>query len=300
MKVTAEEFKAMEMVNNRVLLKPVQSTGYIMMGDTKLYVKSGTTEREAIVIYEVVKLPDRLINLPPEFSDSMEWTTDMELRLGDKVWIHRIQAQNAQRIECEGETYLSLPYQYIYLTLRRWVPEKSRCKIFIDPDILPKDRDIASIMRDWERTGILFINRDAPLPRIVNTRLSRVPLPPNVRCRVEPIGNVTRVTYYEVIMLNGYILYENIDEDHSGSVHLIKKPYMRFAARVVFTGSLNKAYRYWKWPDANYIHPGDIVHLKIPHRIVLEDELFAEFLDRKPYYLTQRQHIAGKIKFRDI
>lgn len=80
---------------------------------------------------EVVKLPEVLW-----FDEyGMPWECEMELNVGDIVWFSALESRNAIELECEGETYRSIPYADCFVAKRevwvdKWsVPQKKKTVI---------------------------------------------------------------------------------------------------------------------------------------------------------------------------
>lgn len=300
MEITRKALEDLTMVNNKVLLKAAHDTGKIKFLNTELILMSGSTDNNATVIYEVVKLPKEIVQTPVKQGEVLEWIPEMELVVGDKVWVNRMKIQNTQHLRCEGEDFVLLPYQYIYLTVRPWNPEDDRCAIIINPDCLPQKLDPKRIMDEFKQTGrLLYEIGPEPAFKIENSRHKNVTLPPNCFERLERVGSYYRISFFKVVMLNGWILFQDVPAPVQ-SEFAIKDDIMPFCGVVKFTGSLNKSYTYYKWPEANYIHPGDLIHFKIKHRRALEYDLHKEFADKGRYYLAQRREILGKIINRDI
>lgn len=297
-----KDFDALEMVNNKVLLKPIQDTTRVTLNKTELHIASASTDNSAIVVYEVLKLPSKFVQLPTKMGETIDWIPELELELGDKVWVNRMKVQNTITISCEGVDYLLLPYQFCYLTIRQWIPKVDNCNIIINPDALPNDDNLSpkKAMETFEKTGVLLLKHTRePMVRIENSRHKNVTLPPNVFRKEERVGRYRKITFIRVIMLNGYILFQNVPKPRQ-SEFALETEMMPFCGIVRFTGSCNISNRYHKWPEANYIHPGNLIHFKHKHRRALEFNLHAMFLDKTQYYLTQRKEILGKIVDREI
>jgi len=65
----------------------------------------------------VVKCPQKLF-FDPDDDKSMNWETDMELEIGDRVWTNPIETLNAVSLVCEGRVYKIIPYHEIYVAKR--------------------------------------------------------------------------------------------------------------------------------------------------------------------------------------
>jgi hypothetical protein len=65
----------------------------------------------AMIVY---KLPEKLF-FDPEDPKSMPWQCEMELQKGDMVWSDTIEVKNAITLECEGELYKIIPYEFLYV-----------------------------------------------------------------------------------------------------------------------------------------------------------------------------------------
>ncbi len=65
----------------------------------------------------VYKVPEKLFYDENSF-DSMDWETDMEVQIGDLVWMALIDSANSHSIICEEKEYKIIPYQELYVAKR--------------------------------------------------------------------------------------------------------------------------------------------------------------------------------------
>jgi hypothetical protein len=231
----------------------------------------------------------------------MQWSTDMVLKPGDRVWINYLQSIKAiQKFECEGDKYIILHYQFIYLTLRPWNPEHHNLHIivpsqFIQGDIKinePGDAVIHLPMVDWQ---IELMDDDD----------NRVPFPPNVIQDRSMIINeklhswdkgyrMMSTFLCEVVMMNGYILFESKKDLQRRDLVYMKRPTFRVGV-VKFYGKPNYFYKDPSSWDDNYIAAEQQIHLRFGEYAALEDPLHKLFPWKQPLLVTQRRHLVGVI-----
>ena len=66
----------------------------------------------------VAKVPEKLYYCETDPA-SMDYETEMELEVGDKVWFGLIEAHNCIEILCEGKKYKIMPYRDVYVAKRK-------------------------------------------------------------------------------------------------------------------------------------------------------------------------------------
>ena len=101
---TIEGFKPL---NNFVLLGNPTSTESI----GNLYIDTSYKPEDHVeIINEVMAVPDRL-----KFN---EWETEMQLKVGDKVWVSYLSIIKGERVQVGDSVYVLVPYEKIILTKR--------------------------------------------------------------------------------------------------------------------------------------------------------------------------------------
>jgi co-chaperonin GroES (HSP10) len=108
--ITLDTIEGFKPLNNFVLLGNPTSTEKIggLFIDTTY-----KPEDHVEIINEVIAVPDHL-----KFN---EWETEMQLKVGDKVWVNRLTILKAEKIYAggvSGTTYLHVPYEKIILAKR--------------------------------------------------------------------------------------------------------------------------------------------------------------------------------------
>lgn len=121
--ISQEELRSMFPRNNYVLVKPVydmeKTASGLFTGDT-----SWKPENHAQVICEVITRPITLIYSRSKKMNeySMEWETEMNLKVGDKICVDYLAALEAEKkfhVICDDIKYYFIPYQDIFLVRRR-------------------------------------------------------------------------------------------------------------------------------------------------------------------------------------
>ena len=125
--LTADQFDNCELPMNHVLIEMVQSNegrktnSGIIVGLTERVQYANSTNSLAADLEEVwgvvAKLPLKLYYNEEDFK-SMEYDTDMELEINDKVWYSIMEAHNSQDIICENRIYKIIPYSDIFVARR--------------------------------------------------------------------------------------------------------------------------------------------------------------------------------------
>ena len=124
MKLTEKELKKIVPLGNMVLIKPERESDQIITeSGIKLYIDPTFDEEKHAVRYgEVMAVPD-VITYGLFSRRSIDWETDMELKVGDMVFINpgaTIQAENFGEYIFVGEKkHYFIRYDEIYLALRK-------------------------------------------------------------------------------------------------------------------------------------------------------------------------------------
>jgi len=122
-----EELDRAEIPLNHVLVKMLHtSEGIKTKGGITVGFNTDTTYSEgdnswvadlAECYAEVYKVPKTLF-FDPNDPRSMDWQTEMELKVGDTVWFSILESKNSPEIICEKALYKSIPYQDCYVAKR--------------------------------------------------------------------------------------------------------------------------------------------------------------------------------------
>lgn len=293
MKITQEEFESFVPQNNYVLLEPIIDTSKIKFGRGEIYVDNRyKPEHHQPVVLRVIKPPKKLIySRDHKVHNSMNWKTEMLLKEGDIVIANYLKVLKAPVVNCEGRNYLMVNYEFIFCKLQRWEPEEDRCKIIIDSDMLPDNLDSAKIFERWQQTGLMVFKKGVPPPIVdVKTEVEVQP-PDNVIVSTRTINDrMQEIGFYKVVLLNGYILFQNIPEEHGGSLWVPQSKKERYGL-VRYIGKPNEQYREDVYYDDDYITTGHIIHTHFKFYKKLENPLHSLF--REEFYVTQRRFILG-------
>lgn len=65
----------------------------------------------------VVLLPEKLITWEQD-STAMSWRTDMDVRIGDRVWFYGMMSQDCEKLSFKGRKFMVLSYEDLYLAKR--------------------------------------------------------------------------------------------------------------------------------------------------------------------------------------
>ena len=304
------EMNSIKPLNNIVVLKRVSDNTRISFLGQKLKIDgSYNPEHHIDVVYQVVKPPKELIYDRRQDDEGniitigMENKTRMDLREGDIVWVNYNQALNCGRCTVNGELHLFMPYPFIFMTVRPWDHEESGYRIVIDVDIIPEKRSVFEI---FEKTGKLLCKkgcrpklhlRDSkrlPGGDSFTTKLTQADLPDDIMIREEKSDNNVFISYYQVVMLNGYILFEAIKKKEEELLWLPKEQRDRFGI-IRYLGRPNAEYADLSMWDDNRPRVGDFIHLAYKVSRKLENPIHALFDKDKEYHITQRRRILGII-----
>lgn len=298
-------------LNNIVVLKPVSDNTRVSFLGQKLKIDgSFNPEHHVDVVYRVVKPPKELIydvrrdDEGNTITVGMENKTRMDLREGDIVWVNYNQALNCGRCTVNKELHLFMPYPFIFMTVRPWDYEEAGYKLVIDVDILPDKKGIFEIFHNHKKLlckkgcqpGLYF--RDArrlPLDDSVTRDLKPADLPDDIIIRKEKSGKDFYISYYQVVMLNGYVLFESLKKKDDELLWIPKKQEDRYGV-VRYLGRPNDEYHDRATSDDNYVRVGDFIHLAYKVSRKLENPIHALFDRNKEYHITQRHRILGVIK----
>lgn len=66
-------------------------------------------------VFEVVKLPERLrfVGVQKSAVRPVSWVTDMDLKVGDKIWVTAFETVNCQQIIIDGQNYSMIHYEEV-------------------------------------------------------------------------------------------------------------------------------------------------------------------------------------------
>jgi len=97
----------------------------------------------------------------------------------------------------------------------------------------------------------------------------------------------------DTICLNGYILCEDVYAKPVSDLQVKTKIDNRLG-KVAYVGNRNKEYKIYKYNDCADVNVGDIIIKRDKRvRILLEDEYYASFDDKKIFWVIQRKDIMG-------
>lgn len=122
--LTKEEFSRLRVPQNNVIIRPDKGNDEITMpSGVKLYIDTSfEPEKHAGVVGEVMAVPERLRYQPDRGMTTLQYDVDMELKVGDKAFYHYLIPENCMNstkyLEVEGEVYLIVPYDEIFLAER--------------------------------------------------------------------------------------------------------------------------------------------------------------------------------------
>lgn len=225
-------------------------------------------EKHSSVVCEVVCPPEGLTF--NQGQNSMPWDTEMDLQAGDEVIIHYLAYQNAfgkealgdRVVEADGEVCFFCKYESIFCAKRKW--SDSDTEEFFMINSKPRSRE------DLAKENIVV--------------------------------DWGKREIYSVIMLNGYLACEPIEEEIKTTLILpeyLKKKRETNRAIVRYLGRCNKAYLHHPdmGGDMDMIESGDVVVLS--HNsgdIPLEYAQHRTFDGEKEYWRVQRCDVKGVIK----
>jgi co-chaperonin GroES (HSP10) len=121
-RLIADEIGSLEgkLFNNRVLVE-VDAFIYESI-ETKSGLKLAIDPSWEVSPYSVrngtvVLLPEKLIDWEQD-STAMSWKTDMDVRIGDKVWFYGMMSQDCEKLSFKGRKFMVLSYEDLYLAKR--------------------------------------------------------------------------------------------------------------------------------------------------------------------------------------
>ena len=104
---------------------------------------------------KVYKLPEKLTYA----EDGMQWDCDMELQVGDCVWINTIESKNSVEILCENNLYKLIPFSDIYVRRKGGMTGDAECLngyVLCSPTFIQTDSPLAIEDRKEDKTrGII-------------------------------------------------------------------------------------------------------------------------------------------------
>jgi co-chaperonin GroES (HSP10) len=238
-KLTRAEFDALKPINNKVVIRqPEKDLGYVVRPSGILLVTNpeimNTNSHES---YEEINVADSLprwgyvAKIPGklEFNErqyknkkddsqswKMDWETDLEIEIGDKVWCNFFDLHHASQLECEGEKYWVVDY-----------------------------------------CNLIVAKRDD-----------------------------------EAIMLNGNILFEQINEGLTSKFLQLPENINKSKGRVVHVGSKNKRYVNKSRFDDLDVWVGDLVLFRNKVETLLEAKGHTNFDERLLRYSTRPEIYA--------
>lgn len=86
----------MRIIYNNVLIEPIKADNEIIIGGKKFILDNEYLELQNITIVgKVLAVPESIIYDTQNYGYSMEWDTDMELKVGDTVWCTYMSVKNS-------------------------------------------------------------------------------------------------------------------------------------------------------------------------------------------------------------
>ncbi len=137
--ITLDTIEGFKPLNNFVLLGNPTSTEKIggLFIDTTY-----KPEDHVEIINEVIAVPERL-----KFN---EWETEMQLKVGDKVWVNYLSIIKGERVQVGGEVYVLVPYEKIILTKRGDDLVMLNGYVLIEP-----------VLEETQQSGIIILLKQA-------------------------------------------------------------------------------------------------------------------------------------------
>jgi len=137
--ITLDTIEGFKPLNNFVLLGNPTSTEKIggLFIDTTY-----KPEDHVEIINEVIAVPDHL-----KFN---EWETEMQLKVGDKVWVNYLSIIKGERVQVGGEVYVLVPYEKIILTKRGDDIVMLNGYVLIEP-----------VLEETQQSGIIILLKQA-------------------------------------------------------------------------------------------------------------------------------------------
>ena len=137
--ITLDTIEGFKPLNNFVLLGNPTSTEKIggLFIDTTY-----KPEDHVEIINEVIAVPDHL-----KFN---EWETEMQLKVGDKVWVNYLSIIKGERVQVGGEVYVLVPYEKIILTKRGDELVMLNGYVLIEP-----------VLEETQQSGIIILLKQA-------------------------------------------------------------------------------------------------------------------------------------------
>jgi hypothetical protein len=124
--LVVSDIKKVRCLINTVLIRPTRSNDEILLaGDKKLYIDTSFEPmKHAPTTGEVVGVPSQLyFSTKKNFHSSMDWDTDMELKVGDIATYHfldiRVAIEQGDYILCDGKFYFPIRYDRIFCAKRK-------------------------------------------------------------------------------------------------------------------------------------------------------------------------------------
>jgi len=158
-RLTQEEFNRLRILTNFVAIRPYEGNDEIEMpSGVKLYIDTTfEPQKHAGVVGEVMKVPEKLVFQPGKGMGTLQYDTDMELKVGDKAFYHYLVPENcieaSRFLEVEDEVYLLVPYDEIFLAERGEEVIMTNGWILAEP-ILENAFESSLIMRPESSTNI--------------------------------------------------------------------------------------------------------------------------------------------------
>ena len=146
--IQVEDIHRWRPFKNRVLLRVVENKekeiapGVLIDIDTRW--KRGIHMSR---VGEVIKVPEKLVYISKGQAQT-RWMPHMELEVGDMVWGDGIHFEQAEKLICNGETYIAIDYQNLTVAKRRsdnydiedkdgkWKVIMLNGRVLLEPDVI--------------------------------------------------------------------------------------------------------------------------------------------------------------------
>lgn len=267
-------------LNNNVLLKVRQSNAKIRLSETtELFVPWGNeSERHSDVVCDVVAVPERLRYKIEDRTakgqaipahNSMEWKTEMELRVGDIVIINYMAfvlsiKKGDKIVEIDGVQHFFCPYDMIIVAKCKWTPTEI--------DFFWKQYDQSTtkyITQEWmNQKSIVIEGKDI----------------------------------YNVIMLNGNILVQPVEKEVKSTLLILPDSLTNTNKKLVkacYVGSNNQEYMNGVYVDAD-VEPNDTLVIDKDCDVALEPIEHLSFNGKEEYWYFQKSLVHAILRNQEI
>ncbi len=272
--ITKDQLRNYRPLNNMVLIKPTLGQKEVMIGDIKFQLDTSYEEEiHAPVTGTVVAVPYSIFMARKGFP-GMWWDVDMEIEVGDYAIYDYLQATTAldpayaQAMTCEGELYLLIPYEGIFVVRRqRWQVDLRSI-----PDNMTPLETIAYLKATGELPPQVSEKEFTPPERI------EIIIPVNGFCLIEPI-----------VETPDHPLLKNLQQLVGNST---EKGIVRHVSKGLIRTYLDGDGK----PDTDCVKPGDVVAFDFGADLPLEYPLHSSVEGKQMFYRIQRRYINAIVR----